>query len=157
MGEGRNSIFLARLGWEVTGFDVSEVALANARANAEKAGVRVRTVQCGYQEFNFGHGKWDLIAMMYAYFPIRETQYVERLVESLRPGALLVFQHRVLKRGEDEQGMASWIGIPGEDDLKEIFRSLRVLRYEEVEELSDWQTGPVARKHRMVKMLSKKP
>ena len=157
MGEGRNSIFLASLGWEVTGFDVSDVALANARAKAKKAGVEVKTVRSGYQEFDFGQGKWDLIVMTYAYFPIRETQYVDRLVKSLRPGGLLMFQHGVLKRGGDQTGTASWLGIPEEGELKRTFQSLRVLRYEEVEELSDWQTGPQARQGRAVKMLAKKP
>jgi 2-polyprenyl-3-methyl-5-hydroxy-6-metoxy-1,4-benzoquinol methylase len=37
MGEGRNSIFLAGRGWNVTGFDVSDVAVMNARAKAECA------------------------------------------------------------------------------------------------------------------------
>ena len=32
MGEGRICIFLAGLGWKVTGFDVSDVAVANVLA-----------------------------------------------------------------------------------------------------------------------------
>ncbi|MCP5109324.1 MAG: methyltransferase domain-containing protein, partial [bacterium] len=79
MGEGRNSIFLASLGWEVTGFDVSDVALANAQTKAKQAGVEVKTVRSGYQGFDFGHAKWDLIVMTYAYFPIRQSEYVDRL------------------------------------------------------------------------------
>ncbi len=156
MGEGRNSIFLASLGWKVTGFDVSDVALANARAKAKRAGVEVTTVRSGYQEFDFGHGSWDLIVMTYAYFPIRETEYVNRLIGSMRPGGLLAFQHGVLKRGADRGGNASLLGIPEVGELREIFRDLRVLRYEEVEEVSDWQVGHGARKGRSVKMLAKK-
>jgi hypothetical protein len=37
--------------------------------------------------------------MTYAYFPIREAVYVNRLIGSVRPGGLLAFQHGVLKRG----------------------------------------------------------
>jgi SAM-dependent methyltransferase len=99
MGEGRNSIFLASRGWNVTGFDVSDVAVMNARAKAEKAGVNLTAIRSGYQEFDFGHEKWDLILMTYAYFPIREAVYVNRLIGSVRPGGLLAFQHGVLKRG----------------------------------------------------------
>jgi SAM-dependent methyltransferase len=157
MGEGRNSIFLATLGWKVTGFDVSDVALVNARAKAKKAGVNLTTVRSGYQEFDFGHGRWDLIVMTYAYFPIRNTEYVNRLIESMRPGGLLAFRHGVLKKGVDRTGTASLLGIPEEGELKVIFRSLRVLRYEEVEEQSDWQVGHVPRKERSVKMLARKP
>ena len=43
MGQGRNSVFLARKGWNVTGFDVSDEGLAIACANAGKAGVKTST------------------------------------------------------------------------------------------------------------------
>lgn len=156
MGEGRNSIYLAGLGWKVTGFDVSDVALANALARAKKAGVEVTAVGSGYQEFDFGHEKWDLIVMTYAYFPIREAEYVNRLIGSMRHGGLLAFQYGVLK-GEDRTGNASLLGIPEEGELKEVFRDLRILRYQEEEGLLDWQVGHGGRKGWSVKMLAQKP
>ncbi len=157
MGEGRNSIFLASLGWKATGFDVSDVAVANAIAKAKKAGVEITAIRSGYQEFDFGREKWDLVVMTYAYFPIHDPKYVGRLIASMRRGSLLVFQHGVLKKGADRTGDASLLGIPEEGELKEIFRALGILRYEEAEELSDWQVGPGGRKGRSVKMLAQKP
>jgi SAM-dependent methyltransferase len=157
MGEGRNSIFLAGLGWKVTGFDVSDVAVANTLAKAKKAGVEITAVRSGYQDFDFGHERWDLIVMTYAYFPIRDTKYVNRLIASMRRGGLLAFQYGVLKKGADRSGDASLLGIPEEGELKEILRDLRILRYQELEELSDWQVGDGGRKGRSVKMLAKKP
>ena len=157
MGEGRNSIFLARLGWKATGFDVSDVAVANAFAKARKAGVDITAVRSGYQEFDFGQKRWDLIVMTYAYFPIRDPKYVNQLIASMRPGALLVFQYGVLKKGADRTGDASLLGIPEAGELKEIFRALRILRYEEAEELSDWQVDHSARKGQAVKMLAQRP
>ncbi len=157
MGEGRNSIFLAGLGWKVTGFDVSDVAVANALAKAKKAGIEIAAIRSGYQEFDFGHGKWDLIVMTYAYFPIRDTIYVDRLIESMRRGGLLAFQYGVLGKGADHTGDAAMLGIPEEGELKEVFRDLRILRYEEVEELSDWQVGRGGRRGRAVKMLAQRP
>ena len=38
-GEGRNAVWLARLGWQVTAVDFSAVGLAKARAWAESEGV----------------------------------------------------------------------------------------------------------------------
>jgi hypothetical protein len=157
MGEGRNSIFLASLGWKATGFDVSDVAVANALAKAKKAGVEITAVRSGYQEFDFGQERWDLIVMTYAYFPIRDPKYVNQLIASMRSGGLLVFQYGVLKKGADRTGDASLLGIPEEGELKEIFRALRMLRYEEVEEVSDWQVGQGGSKGRSVKMLAQKP
>ena len=157
MGEGRNSVFLASRGWNAVGFDVSDVAVANALAKAEKAGVEITAVRSGYQEFDFGHEKWDLIVMTYAYFPIRDPKYVGRLIASMRQRGLLVFQYGVLKRVADRTGDASLLGIPYEGELKEIFRALRILRYEQAEELSDWQVGQGGRRGRSVKMLAQKP
>jgi SAM-dependent methyltransferase len=157
MGEGRNSIFLAGLGWRVTGFDVSDVAVANAAARADKAGVRITAVRSGYQEFDFGRERWDLIVMTFAYFPIRDKTYVNRLIESMRRGGLLAFQYGVLKAGADQNGDAALLGIPEEGELKKIFRDLRILRYQEAEELSDWQVDGSTRKGQSVKMLAQRP
>ncbi len=157
MGEGRNSIFLAGSGWKVTGFDVSDVAVAHALAKAKKAGVKITAIRSGYQNFDFGHEKWDLVVMTYAYFPIRNTKYVNRLMASMRHGGLLAFQYGVLKKGADRAGDAALLGIPEEGELKEIFRNLRILRYQEAEELSDWQVGEGGRRGASVKMLAQKP
>jgi hypothetical protein len=129
----------------------------NARRKADKAGVKLTAIRSGYQEFDFGAGKWDLIVMTYAYFPISDAVYVNRLVGSMRPGGLLAFQHGVLKKGVDRSGTAPLLGIPEEGELKEIFRSLVIVRYEEVEEESDWQVSHGHRMGRTVKMLAEKP
>src|SRR5262245_7320370 len=39
MGQGRNTIFLAKQGWDVTGYDIADTGLEAARTAAEKAGV----------------------------------------------------------------------------------------------------------------------
>lgn len=44
-GEGADPLWLARAGWEVTGADVSEVALERAGAGAREAGVTVEWVR----------------------------------------------------------------------------------------------------------------
>ncbi|HXV93953.1 MAG TPA: class I SAM-dependent methyltransferase, partial [Pseudonocardia sp.] len=43
-GEGRNAVWLAEQGWEVTGVDFSATALGKAAALAEHRGVRVTWV-----------------------------------------------------------------------------------------------------------------
>src|SRR5258707_11019010 len=41
MGQGRNSLFLAALGWDVTGFDISAVGVKQAQAEAQKRGRKI--------------------------------------------------------------------------------------------------------------------
>lgn len=61
MGAGRNAVFLASRGWDVTGLDRSDVAVQRAEALASKAGVRIHAVRGLYQDFDWGHDQWDLI------------------------------------------------------------------------------------------------
>lgn len=44
-GPGRNSLWLATKGWDMTLLDASGVALAQAQARAEQAGVRIEALQ----------------------------------------------------------------------------------------------------------------
>ena len=55
-GEGQNAIWLASLGWDVTGVDFSEVAIEQARARAERDGVRVGFVCADLLEYQSDPG-----------------------------------------------------------------------------------------------------
>jgi len=63
MGQGRNSIWLAHQGWDVTGFDPAEKAVALALENARKSGVHIKTEVKGMEDFDFGESRWDLIVL----------------------------------------------------------------------------------------------
>jgi SAM-dependent methyltransferase len=66
MGEGRNTLLLARNGWETTGFDIADVAMDSARARANRENLKITTVVASRDEFDFGTEKWDLIAVIYS-------------------------------------------------------------------------------------------
>jgi len=65
IGQGRNSVYLAKHGWDVTGFDVSDEGVAAARLNAQRAGVRVNAVVANAYDFDWGENRWDLIVATY--------------------------------------------------------------------------------------------
>ena len=145
MGQGRNSIFLALKGWEVTGFDVSDVGLAAARAGAARAGVKIDAVLSGHRDFDFGRNRWDLVIMMYAYVPVGGSGFAERLTASLRPNGVLVFEHFL-------RGAGKWDGVipgmPGPNELLQRFKGLRIIRYEDTTAKPDWgkrKSTPVVR------------
>ena len=50
-GEGRNAVWLAEQGWQVTGVDFSEVALEKARRLAELRGVEAEWVQADLLDY----------------------------------------------------------------------------------------------------------
>ncbi len=141
MGQGRNTLFLARAGWDVTGFDVSDEGLAIARKNADQAGLKIKTVLAGYQDFDFGASRWDLIAMIYAFVPLRDHSFIKKVTDSLRPGGVIVFESRLQTAAHPEGDLSSLIGITVPNELLKIFGGLRILRYEEFEGTPDFGPG----------------
>ncbi len=132
MGQGRNAVFLAVQGWDVTGFDPSEEAVRIARANAEKAGVRISAVVARDDEFDYGSGQWDLIVMTY----VRDLNRgdAQQFWRALRPGGLVVYENSA-----DEK-----------NDVLRAFLDFRIVRFEDVEAVPDWNPRTKTRLHRLV-------
>src|SRR5574337_1309843 len=72
-GEGRNAIWLAGLGWRVTGADFSDVALGKAAELAASRGVEVDWVVADVLEYEPQRRAYDLVAMLYLHLPDRKS------------------------------------------------------------------------------------
>lgn len=129
-GGGRNTFFLAALGFEVDALDISDVAVARVQELIAQRGAPV-TVQ-----------RTDLAAG--AYFPrsayevvidffFRERSLFAPTAQALAPGGLLVFETFVSARPEaPAKSFDQRFGLePGE--LRRAFAALELLRYEEVQ------------------------
>src|SRR5438132_5810903 len=68
MGQGRNALYLAQQGWDVTGFDISEVGVKQALDQAKKLNVKVNALVQRDSEFDFGTERWDLVVLSYVPF-----------------------------------------------------------------------------------------
>ena len=68
-GEGRNAVWLAERGWEVTGVDFSDVALAKAAELAASRGVEVEWVVADVLEYEPEPHAYDLVAVLYLQLP----------------------------------------------------------------------------------------
>lgn len=92
-GEGRNAVFLAGLGYEVTGVDASAVGLSKARRLARARGVSIETVQARLEDYRIAPGAWELIVSIFCHLPpeLRERVHGE-VVAGLRPGGMLVLE-----------------------------------------------------------------
>lgn len=145
MGQGRNALFLASQGWEVTGFDVSEVGLQSARAQARAAGLTMTTVRASDTEFDWGTSRWEMIVM--TYFPsLREA--MPRVIQSLRPGGVLVVEAYHADSGAAGPSVTFQAG-----ELPALVTPLRVVRYEEPHARADWGLFDTA----LVRLLAQKP
>jgi len=89
-GEGRNAIWLAERGWEVTGVDFSRVAIERARALASRRGVAVRFLEADVTRWQPERGAFALVVISYLQLPEDAmARALEHAVEALAPGGEL--------------------------------------------------------------------
>ena len=88
MGEGRNAVFLAENGFEVTGIDVSTRAVHTACEVAAQSGAEVRGVVADLDDFDLGRECWELITDFY----YLDRKLFPRIVEALAPGGWFVLE-----------------------------------------------------------------
>jgi 2-polyprenyl-3-methyl-5-hydroxy-6-metoxy-1,4-benzoquinol methylase len=92
MGNGRNSVYLASLGWKVTGYDVSPEALTLARERADRSNTTFNIVQASHREFDFGEERWDLVVLSYIVVDSGDLESIfgDTLWRSLKPSGRIV-------------------------------------------------------------------
>jgi 2-polyprenyl-3-methyl-5-hydroxy-6-metoxy-1,4-benzoquinol methylase len=128
MGQGRNAVYLAGQGWDVTGYDISETGLSAARAAAGKAGVRIQAIRASHQDFDFGRDRWDLIVMTYSLADMDDASFLRRIRDSLKPGGIVVVEQ--MNSPGTARGPAN--------ALFRSFQDLRVIHYEDVADTAEW-------------------
>lgn len=92
-GEGRNAVFLAGLGHEVTAVDASRVGLAKAQALANQQGVEIETVLGDLDELEIEAGAWNGIVSIFCHLaPVLRAALHERCLRGLAPGGAFVLE-----------------------------------------------------------------
>jgi 2-polyprenyl-3-methyl-5-hydroxy-6-metoxy-1,4-benzoquinol methylase len=136
MGQGRNAVFLAQQGWDVTGFDPAEEAVRIANRNAARVGVRIHAEVARDDQFDFGTAQWDLIVVTYVRdLTTRDAAIFQR---ALKPGGMVVYEN----------------GSSTDNALLQAFLRFQIVRFEDVETFSDWNREE---KHRIQKMIARIP
>ncbi len=91
-GVGGDAIWLARRGWQVTGVDVSQVALAHAKEGARLAGVDIDWRWAGLEEL--APEGYDLVTAFYPALHRSASGTAERaLLRAVAPGGILLIVH----------------------------------------------------------------
>lgn len=146
MGQGRNAIWLAQQGWDSTGFDPAEQAVAAAQAQAQKLGVTIHTRVSTSEDFDFGENRWDLIVLSY----VGAREFHSKVVRALKPGGIVVLEafHRDATKGRSIG--TSVVFDSGE--LPALFKDLRIVRYQEPLSVADFGRANV----RLVQLCAEK-
>ena len=138
MGQGRNTIAMARLGWDVTGIDISDEGIRQAVAEAKKQNVTIHPILASADDFDNGTARYDLIYATFEHQIV--TDNAAKIMAALKPDGMVIiegFQEDVSKE----------IGRPLGHRINELpraFDQLRVLYYEDTVGPADWYDGKPA-------------
>lgn len=92
-GEGRNAVFLASRGHQVTAVDGSRVGLEKLRMLAQSRDVEVECVHADLADYEIGEQKWDAIVSIWCHLPLPLRQRVHSAsVQGLKSGGLFVLE-----------------------------------------------------------------
>jgi SAM-dependent methyltransferase len=92
-GEGRNAVFLADLGYDVTAVDSSTVGLAKAEGLARDRSVTIHTLHADLTDFEIEPGAWQGIVSIFCHLPppIRAALH-ERCLRGLAPDGVFALE-----------------------------------------------------------------
>jgi len=149
-GEGRNAVWLASVGWDVTAVDFSRVALEKGRSLATEAGVQVDFVVGDVTGHVPAADAYDLVVIFYLQLVRSERLAVlERAVRALAPGGtLLVVAHDRANLERGHGGPQDPAVLPTApmlvSELREVpaGASLEVVRASERERPVETDAGP---------------
>jgi len=135
MGQGRNAVYLATKGWDVTGFDISEEGLKAANQNAAKAGVVITTLKTRLEDFDYGTARWDLICFIYVPTQLTvDSKFIARIRTALKPGGLMLYTHKL-------GSLSPTVSLTESDKLNALLKAwsdLQIVFYEETVGVGEW-------------------
>lgn len=92
-GEGRNGVWLAEQGLEVTSFDPSPFGVEKIERLAAGRGVRVSARQAGVETWDWQEGQFDVVGLFYIHLPevLRRAAHANAL-STLKPGGIVIME-----------------------------------------------------------------
>lgn len=143
-GEGRNSVFLAQKGMQVTAFDSSEVAIKKAIQLAATNQVTIDFQHSDFENWNWENKTYDVVIAIFIQFspPKTRQQVFLDLQRSVSPGGILMLHGYTPKQIEFGTGGPRAIeNLYTEKLLKSSFTQMEVLHINSYEKTIDEGQG----------------
>ncbi|MBL6915905.1 MAG: class I SAM-dependent methyltransferase [Planctomycetes bacterium] len=92
-GEGRNGVWLAEQGFQVTSVDLSQVGLDKTQRFADQRGVQIETIYADLAEWHIEPQAWDGIVSIFCHMmPDERKKMHPRIVKGLQPGGVFLLE-----------------------------------------------------------------
>ena len=128
MGEGRNTLFAASLGYESWGVDVSDIGVSRAQSLAREKKLTIHTQIADLDHFKIDENSYDLIICFY----FLNRHLFEGIRKGLKSGGILVFKTFTVDYLKYSSFKREW--VLEKNELREAFSELKILDYQEVDE-----------------------
>ena len=139
-GEGRNSVFVASKGYDVTCLDISENGLRKAQALAQEKNTKINTLLADLDSSHLKENEYALVLC----FNFLDRSLFSGIRKTLKPGGLLFYETFTLDYLKYSRFKKEWVLEANE--LLQEFSDFRILRYQEVDENSKGFASLVAQK-----------
>jgi len=128
MGEGRNGVFLATKGFQVTGVDISAEGLKKAEALAAEQSATITTVVADLETYDIPLNTFDVIICTY----YLQRNLFPKIAAGLKPGGMALIETYTMDHLQYRPRFnKAYLLEPNE--LLTMVPGLRVLRYQEVD------------------------
>ena len=92
-GEGRNAVYLAKLGHDITSYDQSVIGLEKTEDLASQNNVDVETVEIDLTKEKVEINQYDAAIMVFGHVSKQDQQFlIESMIGSVKPGGYVIFE-----------------------------------------------------------------
>jgi SAM-dependent methyltransferase len=129
-GEGRNGVWLAKQGMLVTGFDVSDIALAKANQFASENQVNIQYSLSDTDGFDWQPNTYDAVIGIFIQFadPEMRARIFNQVYQTLKPGGIFILQGYTPKQLQYKTGGPSLIEhLYTEGLIRELAKGFEIL------------------------------
>ena len=147
-GEGRNAVFAATLGWQVSAFDPSIEGKKKAGLLAKKHSVQIDFRTEDYENVSYKKEQFDCIVLIFAHIhPLKRNEYHQKLITFLKPEGILILEGFSKKQINNNTGGPRNVEMLfSKEELQSDFQSFSNLKCTEPNVLLN--EGPFHQGHR---------
>ena len=139
-GEGRNAVYAASIGWNVSAYDISSEGKKKALQLASKHNVNIDYHVGDLQDLNYEREQFDVIAFIYTHFPGETRSMIHKVLSLyLRPGGTVImeaFSKKQIKnqiKGEGGGGPKNIDMLYSLEDIRSDFENFKIKELIETE------------------------
>jgi len=140
MGEGRNGVYLATQGFDVIGLDISATGLKKAHKLAERNNVTIETQVVDLESFTLAPNTYDVILCTY----YMQRDLFKQFQSALKPGGMIVVETYNVDYLKYARFSRKW--ALDTNELLDIFKDMRVIRYQDYDDGREAYSSIIAQK-----------